>query len=180
MHVHIKRQEFVAVKIFTNIVNVKYNRMLQSHILHNLLASLGVVFVVILFTCASPLPRFLLADARREKKSLELQFVRRCSLRKILCRANSSSVSHVLCPLFCVKFLSCFLPQVKLACQIIPHLGCQLFAVWTLADVFSLSFLKRPTCPALVLISRCSQVQVLWFEDLRITYEKEWLLRNKL
>ena len=136
----------MAVKIFTNIVNVKYNRMLQSHILHNLLTRLGVVFVVILFTCASPLPRFLLADARREKKSLELRFVSRCSLRKNLCRFNSSSVSHVLCHLFCVKFLSCFLPQVKLACHIIPLPGCQFFAVWTLADVFSLNFLRRPTC----------------------------------
>ena len=99
----------MAVKIFTNIVNVKYNRMLQSHMLHNLLASLGldgVVFVVIFFTCASPLPRFLLADARREKKSLEMRFVSRCSLRKNLCRVNSSSVSHILCHLFCVKFLS--------------------------------------------------------------------------
>ena len=137
------------MKIFTNIVNVKYNRMLQSHILHNLLASLGVdgvVFVVILLTCASPLPRFLLADARREKKSLELRFVSRCSLRKNVCRVNSSSVSHILFHLFCVKFLSCFLPQVKLACQIIPHPGSQFFAVWTLAAVFSLNFLKRPTC----------------------------------
>ena len=151
----------MAVKIFTNIVNVKYNRMLQSDILHNLLASLGVVFVVIRFTCASPLLRFLLADARREKKSFELWFVSRCSLRKNLCHVNSSSVSHVLCRLFCVKFLSCFLPQVKLACQITPHPGCQFFAVWTLADVFSLNFLKRPTCPALVLILRCSQAQVL-------------------
>ena len=101
MHVHIKRKELVAVKILTNVVKVKYNRMLQSHILHNLLASLGVVFVVILYTCASPLPRFLLADARREKKSLELRIVSRCSLRKNLCHVNSSSISHVLCHLFC-------------------------------------------------------------------------------
>ena len=138
----------MAVKIFPNIVNVKYNRMLQSHILRNCFASSGVVFVVILFTCASQLPCFLLADARREKKSLELRFVSRCSLRKILCRVNSSAVIHVLCPLLCVNFLSCLLPQaVKVACQIIPHLGCQFLAVWTLADVFSLNFLKRPTCP---------------------------------
>ena len=35
-------KELVDVKILTNIVNVKYNRMLQNHVLHNLLASLGV------------------------------------------------------------------------------------------------------------------------------------------